>query len=160
MFIRSRAEKPLAAVVVNAADAVRVTGTHRLVEAKDAYSEKLLELGVGGKACAAEYTINIAKTGEYHIRAACDSGQVLQGFDLAIDGHRAPRESAPYLDLTRGITRRPYSTHNLWWIPGWQVALAAGTHKLLFTRPESGGAAALILDAIAVQPTLDMSLAK
>jgi beta-mannosidase len=153
-------EKPLAAIVLKGVDAAHLSGAHRLLEAKDAYSEKLLELGAGGKACAAEYAINIAKTGEYRIRAACDSGQVLQGFELTIDGRKATRESAPWLDLTQGITRRPYSTHNLWWIPGWQVTLAAGPHKLLLTRPESGGAPPLILDAIAVQPANDMSLAK
>ena len=71
------------------------------------------------------------KAGDYLIRAACNSGHVLQEFDLTIDGVKATRESVPYLDMTLGITRRPYSNQNLSWRPGWQVNLAEGPHKLV-----------------------------
>jgi hypothetical protein len=149
-------EKPLAAIVLKGVDAVRLSGAHRLVEAKDAYSEKLLEMGDEGKACSAEYEITIPKAGEFLIRAACDSGRVLQGFDLLIDGQKAPRESAPYLDMTAGITRHPYSSRNLSWIPGWRVTLSKGPHKLLLERAPGPHASALTLDAIAVQPITNL----
>ena len=55
--------KPVAAIVLKGADAAKLTGTHRQLAAKDAYSEKLLELGGEGKACAAEYKINVPKAG-------------------------------------------------------------------------------------------------
>lgn len=152
--------KPVAAIVLKCTDAVHLSGPNRQVEAKDAYSEKLLELGGDGKACAVEYEINLLRAGEYFIRAACNSGRVLQGFELTIDGVKATRESVPYLDMTQGITRHPYSTQNLSWRPGWQATLAEGPHKLLLKRGESNQAAVLILDAIAVQPAKNMRLTK
>jgi hypothetical protein len=150
--------KPVAAIVLGGAEAAKLTGAHRLVEAKGAYSAKLLELGDGGKACAAEYEINTPKAGAYFVRAACDSGQVLRGFELTIDGQKAPRESVPYINMAQGITRRPYSDRNLSWIPGWRITLAEGPHRLLLKRGESKQASALVLDAIAVQPAKDMRL--
>ena len=152
--------KPVAAIVLKVNDAVHLSGTHRDVEAKDTYSEKLLELGADGRECAAAFDINVPKGGEYFIRAACNLGHVLQGFELTIDGVTAPRESVPYLDMTQGITRHPYSNHNLAWRPGWQVTLAEGPHKLILKHTESNKAPALLLDAIAVQPAKNMLLTK
>jgi hypothetical protein len=95
------------------------------------------------------------------IRAACNSGHVLQGFELTIDGVPATRESVPYLDMTAGITRpHNYSDHNLSWRAGWQTTLGEGTHKLVLRRAENNQAPALILDAIGIQPAKDMSLTK
>jgi hypothetical protein len=150
--------KPVAAIVLKSTDAVNLQGSYREVEATGAYSEKLLELGGDREACAAEFEINIPKAGDYFIRAACQSGQALQEFDLTIDGIKPPRESVPYLDMTAGITRRPYSSHNLTWVPGWQVTLSAGTHRLVLERTQRPQAPALILDAISVQPAKDLLL--
>ena len=60
--------------------------------------------------------------------------------------------------MTLGITRRPYSNHNLTWVPGWQVTLSAGTHRLVLQRAQHAQAPALILDAIGVQPARDLLL--
>ncbi|MFZ1934677.1 MAG: sugar-binding domain-containing protein [Thermoguttaceae bacterium] len=149
---------PVGAIVLKGSDAVKLSGAYRQVEAKDAYSEKLLDLGNQGKPCAAEFEINLPHGGDYHIRMACDSGEVLQGFQLTADGVKASRESVPYLDMTSGITRRPYSDHNLSWRPGWQVSLAKGRHKIVLKRAEGSGASSLLLDAIAVQPATNMRL--
>jgi len=150
--------KPVSAIVLKSTDAVKLQGSYREVEATSAYSLKLLELGDDGEACAAEFEISIPKTGDYFVRAACQSGQTLQGFDLTVDRIKAPRESVPYLDMTAGITRRPYSSHNLTWVPGWQVSLNAGTHRLILERPQGRQAPALILDAIGIQPARDLLL--
>jgi len=152
--------KPVAAIVLKNTEAAQLQGPHTEIDATGAYSERLLELGGEGDACAAEFEVNIAKTGDYFVRAACQSGQALQAFDLKIDGIKAQRESVPYLDMTAGITRRPYSSRNLTWVPGWQVTLHAGPHRLIFERPERGGAPGLILDAIGIQPVSDLSLAQ
>ena len=71
--------------MLKSTDAVNLQGSYREVEATGAYSEKLLELGGDGEACAAEFEISIPKAGDYFVRAACQSGQALQGFDLTID---------------------------------------------------------------------------
>ncbi|MHB8952373.1 MAG: sugar-binding domain-containing protein [Pirellulaceae bacterium] len=149
---------PVAAIVLKGTEAVELRGSHREVEATDAYSEKLLELGGDGEGCAAEFEINVPHAGDYFIRAACQSGHALQEFDLTIDRIKAPRESVPYLDMTLGITRQPYSSHNLTWVPGWQVTLSAGTHRLALERTQRHQAPALFLDAIGVQPTRDLLL--
>ena len=154
-------EKPLAAVVVNAADAVRESRgliawwKPRMRTAKNCSNWEL----AGRRAPRSIQSTSPRPASIISARLAIQ-GKCSRDLTWRSTAIECAGESAPYLDLTRGITRRPYSTHNLWWIPGWQVALAADTHKLLFMRPESGGAAARILDAIAVQPTLDMSLAK
>ncbi|MHB8969786.1 MAG: sugar-binding domain-containing protein [Pirellulaceae bacterium] len=150
--------KPVAAIVLKSTDAVNRQGSCREVATTGAYGEKLLELGGDGEACAAEFEISVAKAGDYFIRAACQSGPALQAFDLTVDNIQAPRESAPYLDMSLGITRHPYSLHNLTWVPGWRVTLSAGMHRLVLARTQRHQAPALILDAIGVQPATDLSL--
>jgi beta-mannosidase len=152
--------KPVAAIVLKGNEAVRLAGAHRSVETKDAYSEKLLELGGDASECSAEYEINMPKGGEYFIRAACNSGQILREFEVLIDGQSATRESFPYLDMTLGINRHPYSDHRLSWRPGWQVTLADGPHKLVLKRAANDQKTPLLLDAIAIQPAKDMQLTK
>jgi hypothetical protein len=152
--------KPVAAAVLMSRDAVKLTGAYRQEEALNAYGDKVLKLGGDGKPCAVEFEINVPRAGDYFIRAACDSGQVLQGFELTIDGQKASRESVPYLDMTLGITRHLYSNHNLSWRPGWRVTLAAGPHRLRLKREEGHQVPVLILDAIAVQPAKNMLLTK
>ena len=87
--------KPVAAIVLKCTEAVSLQGSHREVEATDAYSERLLAWGGDGEACAAEFEISIAQAGEYFVRVACQSGQALQGFDLTIDHVQAPANRSP-----------------------------------------------------------------
>jgi hypothetical protein len=110
-------------------------------------------LGGGEKGCAAEYEVQIPKTGHYLIRVACQSGEALGAFELGVDGVKPPREHVPYLNMAAGITRRPYSDHQLSWRPGWHATLQQGAHKLSLKRPEGARGAPLLLDAICVQPS-------
>jgi hypothetical protein len=135
------------------ADAAAVQGTHRRVPAKGTYSASLLELGGGEKGCAAQYEVRVPKTGHYLVRVACQSGEALQAYQLTIDGAGPPREHVPYLNMAAGITRRPYSDHQLAWRPGWHLTLQQGTHKLSLTRPDAARGAPLILDALCLQPS-------
>lgn len=89
---------------------------------------------------------------QHLILMTCDSGHVLNGFDLTIDRGKAQREHVPFLDVTQGITRRPYSVHALSWRPGWRKVLSKGVHQLVLRRADDQQAPALALDAICLQP--------
>jgi hypothetical protein len=143
---------PIDGILLRAADAA-VQGVHRRLPAKGAYSASLVELGGGEKGGAAQYEVRIPKTGHYLVRVACQSGEALQGYQLAIDGVTPPREHVPYLNMAAGITRRPYSDHQLSWRPGWHATLQQGVHKLSLTRPDAARGAPLILDALCLQPS-------
>ncbi len=83
------------------------------VNAEDSYSEMLLELGGGGKACPLQDEISIPPSAEYLVRVACDSGETLKSFELMIDWRNVPREVYPRIDLAQGIARVPCSSRAL-----------------------------------------------
>ena len=148
----------MAAIVLEAASPKNIQGHHRKLPAKDAYYDKVLELGGDGEECSAEYDVDIPKAGSYQIRVACNNGHALHGFELTVDGTTATREAVAFLDMDLGITRKPYSTLDLTWIPGWKATLSQGAHKITLRRTAGRDTPGLILDAIAIQPEKDLRL--
>ena len=114
MSIPLRRRSPWRQIVLKGVDAVRLTGAHRCWKPRTPTAKSSSNWVRRRRAPPSMKSPSPRRA--IIIRAACNSGHVLQGFDLTIDGRKATRESVPYLDMTLGITRRPYSTHNLWWI--------------------------------------------
>jgi hypothetical protein len=145
--------RPVDALVLTNSNAREAQGAGVGVVAGPIYSERLLELGVAGRGCSVRYEASIPRSGEYLVRCACDSGEALAGFELLIDGKAAEREQHPFLQLTEGITRQPYSSRKLSWLPGWRATLTEGVHRLIVRRAAQRGASPLALDAICLQPS-------
>lgn len=148
--------KPLDAILLTTADSAAAEGTEAAdvrLNAEDSYSEKLLELGGGGKACALRYEFSIPRSAEYLIRVACDSGETLKSFELTIDGRNVRREEYPFIDVAQGITRVPYSSRALSWRPGWRIVLPQGPHSLVLGRTQRQSVPPLVFDALCLQPS-------
>ena len=90
-------------------------------------------------------------TGDYLVRVACNSGETLRSYELWVDGKKADLENHPYINMNLGLTRLPYSTHGLSWVPGWKVHFAKGRHTLELRWPADRPAPGLIVDAICLQ---------
>ena len=143
---------PVDAVLLKTTDAAQIQGASRSVAAEQAYSEQLWELGRDGQACSVRYEVSIPHGGEYLVRTACDSGQALAGFELLIEGIKAEREQHPFLQITEGITRQPYSPRKLSWPPV-GVCLSRKEFTISSCSTEQRGAPPLVLDAICLQPS-------
>ncbi len=144
---------PVDGILLRNTEAQELSGAIRRVEVKDTYSGKVLEIGAEEKEGAIRHELTIPRSGEYLVRVACDSGEALRGFDLAMDGKKADREHYPFIQLAQGITREPYSSRALSWRPGWRVSLSQGSHTLVLRRAQGPKALALVLDAICLQPS-------
>jgi hypothetical protein len=104
-----------------------------------------------GEAPSVDLTVDVPEAGDYKIRAACSSGEVVRRYELLVDGKPADLESFLWLDMTIAISRETWSDYGLSWFPGWDARLSKGSHKIELRWPSDKPAPKLILDAIAVQ---------
>jgi len=142
---------PYDSMLLKASDAAETSGVSRRLPGEGTYSPTLLELGGEGREPRVRFAVPTLRAGEYLVRAGCSSGQALRTCELWVDGNRVELESYPYVDMTAGITRVPYSAYGLSWRPGWAARLAAGEHALEFRWPEGQPAPVWILDAVCLQ---------
>ncbi len=145
--------KPVDGILLKNTEAKVLSGTIRQVEVKGTYSGKVLETSSDAGGCAIRYEFTVPHSGEYLVRVACNSGEALTGFDLTIDGKSADRERYPFIQVTQGITRGPYSSRALSWHLGWRVSFSQGPRTLLLRRASGPKAPILVLDAICLQPS-------
>ncbi len=146
-------------------DAAAAVGVPQRIEGDGTYSRTLLQLGARGQdplgrdsephpnaeECYLRYDLTLPEDGNYLVRAACDSGVNLRAYQCSIDGKPLELESYPYTQMDLGMTRLPYSSHNLSWRPGWRTQLAKGGHVLEIKWVGDGSAPTLTLDAICLQ---------
>ena len=142
---------PYEAQLIRAEDLTECEGTARRSASEGTYSNTLLEIGDAPGEAGAAFAVEITEPGEYLVRVSTSAGQPLRAGRLLIDGQPAELESYPYIDMNAGITRLPYSTHDLSWRPGWRVSLSAGHHRAKFCWPPTENQNPWLLDAVAVQ---------
>jgi len=142
---------PYGCILLRAADADETDGVARSIAGEGTYSPTLLELGGEGREPYLKFGVPTPRAGEYLVRASCSSGEGLRTCELWVDGRRAESEECPYVDMTAGITRVPYSTLGLSWRPGWIAHLGEGDHTIELRWPTGRPAPPWVIDAICLQ---------
>ncbi|MDO8589568.1 MAG: glycoside hydrolase family 2 TIM barrel-domain containing protein [Armatimonadota bacterium] len=146
---------PIDSVVLRTADAARKPAPTPDLKGDGTYSETLLRLGGEGGGSKAEFQVDLPRDSTYLIRVACDSGRALRQYTCLVDGKPAKLENCPYTDMELGMTRQPYSAHNLSWRPGWTASLTQGRHVLKIEWTGGAPAAPIIIDAVCLQSCAD-----
>jgi len=143
--------RPYDSIILKPSDAAEVSGVSRRLPGEGTYTPVLLELGGESQEPYLRFVAPTSRAGEYLVRASCSSGEALRTCELWVDGTRASLESHPYVDITAGITRAPYSAYGLSWRPGWTVKLAEGEHSLEFRWRKGQRAPVWVMDAVSLQ---------
>jgi len=143
--------EPYGSLLLRAEEATEAAGVVQRVPGVGTYSPTLLVIGGTGQEPRLAFATHLAESGEYLVRASCSSGEALRKCELSIDGAQAGPESYPYVDMSAGITRTPYSAHGLSWRPGWRTTLERGDHTIELRWPKGQLAPQWFLDALCLQ---------